>query len=272
MSHLALSGEDGGDERCVGMTSLTEVAGNGLHVIRRAAVRGDKLAALVFQEQPGGGSVGTGKACAARVEDTDAADDTIRGVVSVAADHDIGTDPGEQRSELLVRDDGIYAGSVVGSGRRVNPQNVGSARQSQAQLLRKSSQDIEQPGLVQYAASPGAPCCHRSVAFHQVGTPGCFRSGCVRGGLIASQDIAVGVPPQHADAGKAEQEFQHLGGSRAEQHQIAEGPPAVDFQAFSVLQDCAQRNVVAVDVSNDPELHVSKCRASGEATVLTFWW
>jgi hypothetical protein len=27
-----------------------------------------------------------------------------------------------------------------------------------------------------------------------------------------------------------------------------------------------------VDVSNDPELHVSKCRASSEAKVLTFWW
>jgi hypothetical protein len=43
----------------------------------------------------------------------------------------------------------------------------------------------------------------------------------MRGRLLARQDVTVSVPAQHADAGEAVQKFKYLGGTRAEQDQVA---------------------------------------------------
>jgi len=45
--------------------------------------------------------------------------------------------------------------------------------------------------------------------------------GCVRGRLLAGQDVAVGVPAQHLDARQPVQELKDLGRARAEQDQVA---------------------------------------------------
>jgi hypothetical protein len=58
----------------------------------------------------------------------------------------------------------------------------------------------------------------------------------VRGGLLAGQDVAVGVAAQHADVGQSLQKFQHLGRTRAEQDKVAQCPPSVDAQTLGVFQ------------------------------------
>jgi hypothetical protein len=60
--------------------------------------------------------------------------------------------------------------------------------------------------------------------------------GRMRVGLLARQDVTVSVPAQHADARQALQQFEHLGGARAEQDQVAESPPAVHSQTGRILQ------------------------------------
>jgi hypothetical protein len=95
--------------------------------------------------------------------------------------------------------------------------------------------------------------------------------GRVRGGLLAGQDVAVGVSAQHADAAEALQQLEHLGGPRAEQHKVTKGPPAVHVQALRVLQHGAQRHVVAVDVSDDAQPHAHEpmnCRWAETRTEL----
>ena len=116
MSHLALSGEDGGDELGVGVAALAEVAGDGLDVVRHAAVGDHQLITAVFEKQPAGGAARAGQSRAAGIEGTDVADETIGDEVSVAADHDVGVGSGQQSPELLICDIRVYPWAVVGLG------------------------------------------------------------------------------------------------------------------------------------------------------------
>jgi len=95
LSHLALAGEDGGDELRVGMPPPVKIADDGLRVERHAAVRDHQFIAGVFKEQPAGGAAGAGQSRTAGVEGPDIADKTVGGVVSVAADNDVGARSGE---------------------------------------------------------------------------------------------------------------------------------------------------------------------------------
>ena len=80
----------------------------------------------------------------------------------------------------------------------------------------------------------------------------------MRGGLLARQDVAVGVPAQHAEAGQVLQKLKHLRGARAEQDQVAEGPPLVHVRTGRILQYRSQRYVVSVDVGDNSKLHARK--------------
>jgi hypothetical protein len=83
---LALPGENGGDELRVGMTSPPQVADDGIDVKRHAAVRHCQPVAVIFKQEPAGGTESTGHPRAAGVEGTDAVNETIGDEMSVAAD------------------------------------------------------------------------------------------------------------------------------------------------------------------------------------------
>jgi hypothetical protein len=86
----------------------------------------------------------------------------------------------------------------------------------------------------------------------------------VRFGLLSGEDVAIRVPAKHADAGHAMQELKDLGGTRAEQDQVAQRPPAVHAQAARILQNRAQRHVVSVDVRDDSHPHARKPKRGSE--------
>jgi hypothetical protein len=118
----------------------------------------------------------------------------------------------------------------------MDAQDSSSARELQAQLCREPGQDIEQSALVKDAAGPGDPGGHGCVAFYQIGTRDCVGGGRMRRGLLAGQDVTVGVPAEHADAGQSLQQLKHLDRARAEQDKIPQRPPAIHSEAVRVLQ------------------------------------
>jgi len=130
------------------------------------------------------------------------------------------------------------------------------------QLRRQGGQVVERSGLLQHAPGPADAGRHRRVAFHQVGpADGVGRGGMGRG-LFTGQDVAVGVPAQHADAGQPAQPVEHLGRAGAEQDQVAQHPPAVHVMAGRVVEHRPQRHVVAVDVGDDAQPHPSSVPAA----------
>jgi hypothetical protein len=138
----------------------------------------------------------------------------------------------------------------------VHAQDGGTAGKLQAQLRGQRGQVVERSGVVQHAAGPADASRHRRVAFHQVEVADGVGRGGVGCGLLAGQDVTVGVPAQHGDPGQAAQPIEHLGRPDAEQDQVTQHPPAVHVIAGRVVEHRAQRHVVAVDIGDDAQLHV----------------
>src|SRR5215469_5431254 len=140
----------------------------------------------------------------------------------------------------------------------MNAEERSAARELETQLPWQGSQASEQAGLIQDAASPADASRHGPVALHEIDTRHGISGGRVRRGLLPRQDVAVRVPAQHADARQALQKFKYLGRARAEKDQITQRPPAVNAHPVRMFQHRAQRDVVAVDVSDDSQLHERK--------------
>lgn len=78
---------------------------------------GDQVTgAAAGKEQPAGLAVRPGHPGATGVEGADAGDHPIGLIVGVAADHHVGTAPGQQAAEGLVGEAGVDAGAIVGAG------------------------------------------------------------------------------------------------------------------------------------------------------------
>jgi hypothetical protein len=116
----------------------------------------------------------------------------------------------------------------------MNAQDAAAARERHTQLRRETGEHIEHAGLVQDAASPGDSRCHGCIALHQIDTCGRFCGGCVRRGLLAGQDVAVGVPADHVNARQFFQQLKYFSGPWAEQDEVAQCPPAVHVIAGCV--------------------------------------
>lgn len=99
----------------------------------------------------------------------------------------------------------------------MDAQHGGPAREPQPQLGGEVVQDTEQAGLVQHATGPADVAGHRRVPFHQVGAIDRVGDSLGRRGLLACQDVPVGVPAQHLNARQPLQQFKHLNGPRPEQ-------------------------------------------------------
>jgi hypothetical protein len=124
------------------------------------------------------------------------------------------------------------------------------------QLRGQRGQVVEHSGLIQHTAGPADARRHLCVAFDQVEVADGVGRGGVGRGLLAGQDVTVGVPAQHGDPGQGAQPVQHLGRAGAEQDQVAQHPPPVHLIAGRVIEHRAQRLVVAVDIGDDAQPHV----------------
>ena len=106
---LAFSGQDGGDEGCVGVAAALKVADDGVRVEGDTSLGDGKGVAVVFQQEPAGGAGGVGHAGGAGVEDADAGNEAIGDEVGVAADDDVGIASGEQGRELLLGESASFS-------------------------------------------------------------------------------------------------------------------------------------------------------------------
>ena len=79
----------------------------------------------------------------------------------------------------------------------MHSQHARAARQSQAQFTRQSGQGIQQARLAQDTPGPADPGRHQPVALHQPDVSRRVGGGGMRSGLLAGQDVTIGVPPQH---------------------------------------------------------------------------
>lgn len=118
------------------MAATAKVGDNRLGVERHAAVRDRHAIAPVFQEQPARAARRPRQSGTAWIESAGATDEAVSGVVRMAADDDVRARPREQLRELLIVGVWSDTGAVVRLWRRVNAEDLGSARKPQPQLPR----------------------------------------------------------------------------------------------------------------------------------------
>jgi hypothetical protein len=111
---------------------------------------------------------------------------------------------------------------------------------------------------------------HGRVPFHQVNALGRVGDGRVRRGLLARQDVPVGVAAQHLNARQLPQQLKDLDGPRPEKDEVPKRPPAINPETGRVRQYRAERLVIAVDVGENSQLHTANPRATRPAVRLGF--
>ena len=211
-----------------------------------------------LKEKPAGLSGVQRDPGAAGVERPDPTDHSISGPVGVAADDDVGVAPRQQAAEHVVGDAGLDPWAGVRARRGVYAEHARPVGQTQAQLTRQARQDSQQARLAQDAAGPADPGRHQAVTFHQVDAAGRVGGGGMRSGLLAGQDITIGVPLQHLNTRQRLEKLQHLGRTRTRQDQVAHDPPPVHLTAGRVIKHRPQRDFVPVYVGQDAKPHGSK--------------
>lgn len=232
-----------------------KVTDHDVDVERHLASPGAKSVGIGFDQHPGCVGTGPGHADAARVERAYRTEDAVGGVVGVSA-HDSARAAVSQKScQLFGVDAGVDSLPVVTTWRRVHTEKQRPVGQPKTLLRGQVGQDRQRPSLDQSATRPADGSGHRRMALNEVEVADCLRRGLVRRWLLPGEDVPVRVARNEGDARQVGEDPENLDWPRAEQDQVAEGPPAVDLEPLRVGENCPESDRVAMDVRDDPEPH-----------------